>query len=144
VNGSAAQDPGSGLSRVRAMVRSDVVAVVGATVVALAVGLVGLRGPTFVDEVSVTNPSEYDIGVRVSGANRDGWLILATASRRSTTATAEVIAQGDVWVFRFSAQGREGGELRITRRALELADWTVTVPDDAIQHLRDEGAPPSP
>ncbi|MGH9188365.1 MAG: hypothetical protein ACRD0U_21575 [Acidimicrobiales bacterium] len=92
----------------------------------------------------MTNRSEYDISVQVSGGDRDGWMAVTTASRRSTTTTVGVIDQGDVWVFRFRAQGREGCELRATRRDLEQASWTVTVPDDVIQHLRAGGAPPPP
>lgn len=131
-------------SRVRAVLDSDFTAVLVAALVALGVGSIVLRGPAFVDEVSITNSSEYDIGVQVGGADRDGWMAVTTASSRSTTTTRDVIDQGEVWVFRFRAQGREGGEVRVTRRELELADWTLEVPDDVIQHLRDLGAPPSP
>jgi hypothetical protein len=128
----------------RAVIDSDLAVVVVASVFALSVGAFVLREPVFVDEVSVTNSSEYDIGVQVSGDDPDGWMALGTASEGSTTTTVDVIDQGEVWVFRFTAQGRDGGELRVARSDLEQAGWTVTVPDEVIQQLRDLGAPPSP
>ena len=126
------------------MLDSDFTTIVVASVFALSIGGFVLRGSAFVDEVSVTNPSEYDIGVQVSDGDGDGWVAVTTVSRRSTNTTSDVIDQGEVWVFRFRAQGREGGELRVERRDLEQAGWTVLVPDEVIQHLRDIGAPPPP
>jgi hypothetical protein len=123
---------------------SDLAAILVSSVLALSIGSYVVRGPALVEVVSVTNPSEYDISVQVSGGGSDGWMAVATASRRSTTATVDVIDQGEVWVFRFSAQGREGGELRVTVSDLEQAGWTVTVPDEVTQHLREVGAPPPP
>ena len=103
-----------------------------------------LNGPAFVDEVSVVNPSEYDIGVQVAGGERDGWMNLGTAAKRSTKATAEVIDQEGIWVFRFAAQGRQGGEFRVTRGDLQKAGWSIEVPAEVIGHLRQLGAGPSP
>jgi hypothetical protein len=131
-------------TRVRAALDSDVVAIVVSAALALSVGSFVVREPALVDKVSVTNPSEYDIGVQVSSGDRDRWMAITTAARRSTTTTVAVIDQLEVWVFRFRAQGRDGGDLRITRHDLDQAGWAVTVPDDVIRHLRDAGAPPPP
>lgn len=131
-------------SRVRNVFDTDLAAIVVSLVLALSIGTFVVRGPAFVHQVSVTNPSEYDVGVQVSGGNRDGWMAVTTASRHSTTTTVDVVDQGDVWIFRFTAQGREGGDLRVARHDLEQAGWTVTVPDEVIEHLRNVGAPLPP
>jgi hypothetical protein len=136
--------PGTGRRRGRDLLDTDLVAVAFAATLALGLGPLVLRGPSFVGEVSVINSSEYDIGVRVSDADRTGWVIVTSARRSSTTATAEVVDQGDVWTFRFSAQGRYGGELQVTRSDLEQVGWSIEVPDDVIRHLRDLDAPPPP
>lgn len=130
--------------RTRAALDSDVVAFVIAALVALCVKGVALRGPAFVEEVGVRNPSEYDMGVWISGGDGSGRIALAAAAQRATTVTQRVIDQGDAWIFHFEAQGLRGGELRITVRDLEQAGWVVTVPDDVIRRLREAGAPPSP
>lgn len=103
-----------------------------------------LRGPTFVAKISIVNPSEYDIQVEVSGDEGKSSMILTTAGQKATTAAVDVVDQGPSWVFRFSAQGRDGGELRITRAVLKQAGWTVGVPEAVIERLRQQGAPPSP
>lgn len=103
-----------------------------------------LRGPTFIAEVKILNPSEYDIHVEVSGGQADGWLPVTTADSGATTMAVDVVDQGANWIFRFSAQGRHGGELRTTRSDLKQAGWSIEIPDDVIGRLRQEGAPPSP
>ena len=45
-------------------------------------------------------------------------MAVTTARRDSTTIAQDVYDIGKVWVFRFTAQGQEGGEVRVTR-----ADW---------------------
>jgi len=57
---------------------------------------------------------------------------------------AEVIDQGEVWLFRFDSQGSSGGELRLTRAELEASDWTVVVPAEVGTRLAQAGAPPTP
>ena len=109
-----------------------------------ALGPLLLRGPTFIAEMKIVNPSEYDIHVEVSGGKGDGWLPVTTADRGETTVVFDLVDQGAEWVFRFSAQGRHGGELRTTRSDLKQAGWSIEIPDEVIGRLRREGAPPSP
>ena len=118
--------------------------VVGAMVAVAVAGPILLRGPTFIDEVKIVNPSDYDVHVEVSGGNGEGWLSVTTADRKATTVAVDVVDQGAVWVFRFSAQGRLGGELRTTRTELEQAGWSIEVPDSFSARLREQGAVPSP
>ena len=113
----------------------------------VAVALLGprlVRGPAFVERVSVVNPSPYDIHVEVSGDGRTGWMSLTTVGRASTGAALDVVDQGAVWRFRFEAQGRRGGELQVSRADLRQAGWSIEVPEAVVTRLRDAGAPPSP
>ena len=118
-----------------------------AAVCAAGVGLFGPRllgGPAFVDEISIVNPSEYDVHVEVSGGGEEGWMSVTTATQRSTAAAQAVIDQGATWVFRFSTQGRPGGEVRISRADLRREAWAVRVPDAVVDSFRSRGVPASP
>ena len=119
------------------------VAVVAAGMIA-SLGPLLLRGPSFVEKVSFVNRGPYDLHVEVSDDGQDRWMGVTTADAASTTVALEVIDQGPIWVFRFSAQGRDGGQLRISRADLEQADWTMEIPDSIAERLRRAGAPPTP
>jgi hypothetical protein len=97
-----------------------------------------------VDRVTVRNGTVYDLDVDATGAGRDGWTPVGIAIARSDTSMKDVIDSGDVWIFRFSGQGRDGGELRVTRSQLEADDWEVSVPASVGDRIRASGAPPSP
>ena len=121
------------------------IAGLAATAATLAGGSLLLRGPTVVEEVSVANPSEFDLHVEVSGGDgREGWLSITTVDSRSTSVAHDVIDQGELWVFRFSAQGRIGGERRIARADLRQAQWSLEVPVEVVDRLRQSGAPATP
>jgi hypothetical protein len=128
----------------RGIVNTEVGAIVLAAALALAVGPPMTSAPRFVDSVSIVNPSGYDIRVRATGADRDGWIALGTAQDSATRNTLEVIDQGDRWIFWFTVGGRDGGELEVSRDDLSGDDWTIEVPATVIQQLDDLGAPPSP
>lgn len=102
-----------------------------------------LRTGSFVDHVSVTNRSPYDIDVAVAPASSDGWMPLGTAANRDTLVIDDVYDQGSVWVFRFSALDRQF-DLRMTREDLVRANWKVGVPAQLVSEMRGTGASPSP
>ena len=95
-----------------------------------------LQPPATVRRVSIENTSEYNIGIEVRGAG-GGWTDLASAGGQSTTERHEVVDRGDVWIFRFTSQGRQAGELRISRADLQAARWTIQIPDATVQELKD-------
>lgn len=136
--------PGPRRARWRAVAGSELVLLIVAAAIAAGIGRVVLDAPPSIDQVAVTNVSEYDVTVQVSSGDRDGWTSLTTVGRRSTRVVVDVLDQGDTWVFRFTAQGRNGGELHVDRSDLEFTDWAVTVPDHVIDHLRAIGTPPPP
>lgn len=125
------------------IIESDMFAFALAALVAVGFGNVFLRDPPRVDSVSLHNPTGYDIAVQVSGED-SGWLPLSTARRHDTKTVEGVIDQGDTWTFRFRAQGRPGGEIRLDRDQLEATGWVVEIPPAVEDHLRDAGAPPPP
>lgn len=127
----------------RSLLGSDWAAVVLAGALALAVGPPLLRGPSSVEQVSIVNRSEYTVTVDVRG-DGGGWMSLNTIGEESTKTTADVLDQGDVWTFRFRAQGHHAGEVAVTRADLADAGWSLAVPDHVVAHLRRVGAPPSP
>ena len=55
-----------------------------------------------------------------------------------------VYDSGDVWVLRFAAQGKEGGEVRVTRAQLAGDGWNVVIPEQVGAQLRANGAPDPP
>lgn len=102
-----------------------------------------LAGPNVIERISFENPTVYDISIEAAGPDRDGWAAIATARREATTAAEEVLDIGDVWVFRFTAQGESGGELRLTRAQLASDDWQIHIPARVGEQLQAAGAPPS-
>jgi hypothetical protein len=113
--------------------------------VVLAVVAAGLaRGPAFVDEVDVVNRSPYELLVDVRGGPDDGWVRLGYVDQDGSTVVRDVLDQGGSWTFRFRTQGRDGGQLTVSRSALARAEWRIDVPDAVEARLRAAGAPPSP
>lgn len=103
-----------------------------------------LEVPSHVERVSFENPTVYDLDVEVTDRARDGWVGMGTAVGGATTKMEEILDQGDTWIFRFSGQGRDGGELQLTRRQLERDGWKVTIPEEIGDTLKAQGAQPPP
>jgi len=113
------------------------VALVAILVVALlAIAIRITEGPDFVDRVSVVNHTGYDLDVDVSNASRDGWLPLSVSTAGTTDVTRDVIDMHDTWVFRFSHEGVDAGEVEVSRDQLARTGWTVEVPARVAQQLR--------
>src|SRR4051794_8561332 len=125
-------------------VRIDAVAIVITIAAVLVVGTVLLTGPARVNRLTVANPTDYDLSVRLSSSTDGAWLPFAVVRQRSTPQFRDVVDQGDTWVFRFRAQGSDGGALTISRADLKAAGWQVTVPDSVVTRLRQLGVPTSP
>jgi hypothetical protein len=100
--------------------------------------------PARVDRVTFVNHTVYAAEVEVTDAQRSGWLRLGTAERGATTSMTRVVDQGDEWIFRFGAQGLDGGELRMTKSDLIRSQWEVVIAEPIAKRLAQEGAAPSP
>jgi len=139
---TTAQRPTGGVpTRLYRQLRPWHVLVLLAYVVLLTAAARLLQELTFIHEITVENPTRYDIGIDVTSEDRDGWMSVGTARRGETSSFEEIYDHGDVWVFRFQAQGEEGGELRLTRTQLERASWRFTIPESVGEALQSRGAP---
>jgi hypothetical protein len=103
-----------------------------------------LDSPRFIPQVRFENPTAYDLEIDVATAQHDGWMPVGTARRNGTTIAQEIFDIGDVWIFRFAAQGEIASELRISRAALERNQWRVPIPAVVGRQLQDKGAPLPP
>ena len=120
-------------------------AAAGAVLVALVVIVnVAFDDPTFIDRISFENRSGYDIRIEVAGDDARDWMPLGVAMQHCTTAIELVIDQGPTWHIRFFAQGREGGQVTVTRADLQRADWTLQIPDSVEAELVSRQAPLPP
>lgn len=138
VRPSPPEQAGSPLGRLRPAHLAVAVAVVALLVAFTRL----LEQPSFVERISFENPTVYDLSVEVSDAGRAAWSPIVTAGRTGTVTAEQVYDVGGVWVFRFSAQGREGGELRLTRAQLEADGWKVRIPERIGTQLQAVAAPP--
>jgi hypothetical protein len=125
-------------------VRADVVIIIVAIAAVVVVGLVALDEPDRVGRLTVSNPTEFDVAVDISSSETGPWLPVALVDPGMTRGYDQVLDQGGTWVFRYRAQGRDGGVVTIARSDLAAAGWTIGVPDVVVQRLRAAGAPPSP
>ncbi len=103
-----------------------------------------LELPPAVDRLTFENPTRFRMTISVTTDAHDDWTLVGTVRQETTATFTDVIDQGDVWVFRFAAQGKVGGELRLSRAQLEESGWQVQVPPRIGANLEAQGAPFSP
>jgi hypothetical protein len=98
---------------------------------------------SFVDRVTVINPTPYELNVEAGGAGEETGVLLGTVPREQTKSFEDVLDQGEVWTFRFSAADRPGGEITVTRDDLARGQWKLTVPGAVADRLGAAGAAPA-
>ena len=69
------------------------------------VGLIVLAEPARVGHLTVTNSSEYDVGIELTSGESGTWLPFAVVGQRSTREFQDVLDQGDTWVFALPLPG---------------------------------------
>jgi hypothetical protein len=99
-----------------------------------------LQMPSHIDQVSFENPTAYDITIEASD-DGTGWTPVGTVDAGESADFERIYDQGDEWVFRFSSQGRDAGELARTRAELEQGDWHLVIPETVGDTLQADGAP---
>jgi hypothetical protein len=96
---------------------------------AVFVGLTALvRGPEFVDHITVENRAAMEIGVAVADDEDAALLGIATAPPGRTARVTDVVDQGDRWVFVLTNAGQQLGRLVLTRDELGSRGWRVVLP----------------
>lgn len=126
--------------------RPVVLGVVALAVVAVAFGIaVGslTREAAFVAQVTVENPTPYNLQVDLGASEEGRVLELGTVPRESSRSFEQVVDQGAQWVFRLSFGGKDVGEVVVPRRQLEEDGWRVAVPGSIGRDLAEAGHPPS-
>jgi hypothetical protein len=124
--------------------RTDVVAGVVAAIIVLVTAVILLGAPDRVHRLTIANHSDYAVEVSVTSGGHHGWLVLSGVPKGATREYHDVLDQGDTWVFSFRAQGRDGGELSVSRADLATRNWTMEIPATVIDRLRAGGAPAHP
>jgi hypothetical protein len=112
--------------------------------VATLLWLVACSGPApTVDSITISNRTDYDLDVDLTGRDREGWLPVAIVEAHSEKVVQDVIDQGEVWIFRFLHLGDPAGELSFTRVELERSGWRVEVPEQVEERLQQLARTPS-
>ena len=96
-----------------------------------------VRGPDFVDRLTIRNPTEYIVDVSVTDEHRRAHAPVAALEPHRTTVVRSVIDPGDPWILEFRIAGTPVGDLRLSHARLERQHWRVVIPDavgDRIQH----------
>jgi hypothetical protein len=127
--------------------RRELLAIVAAALTGIAVLVsitAALRGPGFIDRLTIVNDSPYLVDVEVTSGDHDGWLNLGPVSPGARHGFQNVIDQGDRWIFHITSGPYDGGEFSESKRGLEQADWRIAIPGDAVDGLEATGARPPP
>ena len=95
--------------------------------VAVVVATTSCSETSYVDAVTISNPTHYPANVSVRGGADDGWLLLGTVVAGDDKTVTSVVDQGSTWIFRFDHSGR-AEEVEVSRGDLESGGWTVEVP----------------
>lgn len=128
----------------RRLLESDLVAVALAAAIALAVAVTVTRAPPTVDELTLSNDTEFEVLLAVRGSDEDGWLALPVTGPGREQVVERVVDQGERWEFEVRSQGRSAGRFTVDRAELEASDWRVAIPAEMGRRLADRGAAPSP
>jgi len=130
--------------RTRSVVQHDFVVVLVAGVIAALACAVLLREPSRIDQLTVSNPTDYELTVQARGGPDQAWTPILVLGPGRTEPALDVIDQGSTWTFRFSGQGRDAGSFDVTRDQLREAGWRLEIPTALGDGLRERGAPPTP
>jgi hypothetical protein len=121
-----------------------VAAVVATTALVVVVLPLLLRGPDFVDRLTIDNPTAVPVEVSVRAAGSEAALALGTASPRARTTFESIVDPGGRWTVRFVANGEAVAETEVTRERLERGEWRFTIPDSVREALIRRGGVAAP
>jgi hypothetical protein len=140
MNDLRTQTRDTGWRRRRRTVPTRLIDVTAAGLFAIIVTAIAIQGPTRVPDITIDNPTPYDLTVKVSNGDGDEWMGFALVNARSATLVRAPIDQGSEWILDFGA----GGQFTVERSAIRDAGWRLRVPDDVAQRLEAAGIAPSP
>jgi hypothetical protein len=117
-----------------------------ATVLVVSVFILAARGlelPTQVDHVTVVNPHPWVTHVTVSDGAGERSLSIGTVPRESERTFTGIVDQGDTWIVTLAYAG-EHVDVAVPRDDLARGGWTIEVPDEFAQLLREAGVAETP
>ena len=123
----------------------NVAAVVVGGLVALVLifaGTQALDGPGVIEQVTIDNPTPYQVEVAVAGSEGGSRLTLGPVAAGERHAFASVVDQGDRWVVHVTSARSDGGEFVLSRADLERSKWVISIPNEVASRLAANGASP--
>jgi hypothetical protein len=123
---------------------SEFGAVAAAAALAMAVVLLFTHPESRIHEITLTNPTDYEVFVSVGTEPAGATLPLVALRPHETRVIKDVLDQGDQWVLHLRGQGREVGSITLPRADLLAQEWQVELPNSLGDALRAQGAPTSP
>jgi hypothetical protein len=118
--------------------------IAGAAILIVVLALVPLlRTPSLVSQVTLVNPTVYQVNVEATGSANDGWDDLGGVPREGEVVVEGVVNEGGRWTFRFTAGGVYAAEMTLSRADLEHDNWRVNIPVGIAVPLQDAGLSPS-
>ena len=130
-------------ARWRAFLDHDAIVIVAAAIAAILLTQWLVEAPDRVP-LSVVNDTDYELTIHATNAGDASWAPVVVIEPHQERNRFETIDQGDEWVFRFRGQGYSGGELAVSREALESSEWRLEVPPEVVATLEAAGATPPP
>ena len=140
MNDLRTQTRDTGWRRRRRTVPTRLVDVTAAALFAVVVTAFVVQSPSRAPDVTIDNPTPYDLTVKVSDRSSDDWMGFALVDAQSQTVVGAPIDQGSEWILDFG----DGREYPIKRSVLRDAGWRLRVPDEVADRLAAAGVAPSP
>lgn len=140
MNDLRTQTRDTGWRRRRRTVPTRLVDVTAAALFALIVTAFAVQSPPRAPDITIDNPTPYDLTIKVSDGAGDGWMGFALVNAQSETVVRAPIDQGSEWLLDFGA----GVEYPVDRSDLQDAGWRWRVPDTVAERLASAGVAPAP
>ena len=95
-------------------------------------------------DLTVANPTEYDIDIAVHAPDSSSVAVFGRVERGDTRTQPHLLDPGDDWVLSFRRGATDLGELRLTRDELDEMGHRLDIPPDVTRRAQDLGLTPSP
>jgi hypothetical protein len=140
MNDLRTQTRDTGWRRRRRTVPTRLVDVTAAALFAVIVTAIAVQSPPRAPDVTIDNPTPFDLTIKVSDGSGVDWMGFALVEAHTQTVVRAPIDQGADWSLDFG----DGREYPIARSVLRDAGWRLRVPDEVAVRLAAAGVAPAP
>ena len=140
MNDLRTQTRDTGWRRRRRTLPTRLVDVTAAALFSVIVTAVSVQSPSRTPDITIDNPTSYDLTVKVSDGSGVDWMGFALVDAQSQTVVRAPIDPGADWILDFG----DGREYPLARSVLRDAGWRLRVPEEVGERLADAGIAPSP